>query len=430
MATIPSWPASTDDTGTGQDGTVLDEAFFDAMEAAIATEVQSPSYPGVTAGEIITEVGDARGSTSSLDDRLDVSLNEDGSLRGTALEAAASGFRDFNMPNLLRNDNFRVWHLGDTSAPTGWTLAGAGAAVARTGGVGVSPLADTNSKHGTWACRLTSGGGADARLTQQVIGFSLSTVGWSSRKLAFGCRVKASVTNVAHVILNDGATSTVSAGHDGNATGGPQADGWEWLYGVHTISASANILQVELRCTAGANVAYFSGAYAGFSGVAPNDWVPSARIYQVHKVLIPGNIAVGNGKGYIVLPFVGYINSFNVIFNTAPSGTAAVLDVKIWDSVAAAWQTAVLGGAGISCAAANTFVVASSYAGTTVPAEFHRSCITGVATGAGIISTGTTPGDHSVLRVDVLTDDGGNTAADATVSVLIGQYSGTLVLDA
>lgn len=419
---LPTWPAYSDDTGTGQDGTELSSDFFDAIHDAIETEVQSPLHPGVSGADIIAEVVDARGSKSTLDGRLDVSLNEDGTLRGTALETAASGFRDFNMPNLVVNDTFRGWHLGDTNAPTGWALAGVGAAIQRTGLAGYG-LADANRKHGAFAARITSGAGADATLTANVAKMPLTLVAWQGRKISFGCRVKTSVTNAARVKMTDGGSTSTSTLHDGSATGGPEADGWEWLYGVHTIG-SGGVLQIILEVSSGANVAYFSGAYAGFSGVAPSDWIPSERHIASYHHHFPGNFAVATGKAYVVLPQQGTLFSVTAIATTAPTVDDVKIDVKVWDG--GAW-TSVLQ-TPMSMAAGDTVALGSLHASSGVAADYHLNCFLGPA----LLFSGTTPGalaTHGVLRIDFTNDDGGNTCADVTVTVQVNEPTALFLVD-
>ena len=81
---LTGWPASTDDAGSGQTGTILNEAFFDAMEAALQAYIVSGANPTITPEDIIDEVVTARGSKVSLDARLDIALNEDGTLKPVA----------------------------------------------------------------------------------------------------------------------------------------------------------------------------------------------------------------------------------------------------------------------------------------------------------------------------------------------------------
>lgn len=74
---IPLWPAYSDDTGTGEDGTFADAALLDAIQTAIEAAVTGPSSIE-SAATIIDEVVAARGSRASLDDRLSESLTDTG----------------------------------------------------------------------------------------------------------------------------------------------------------------------------------------------------------------------------------------------------------------------------------------------------------------------------------------------------------------
>lgn len=77
---LGSWPSYSNDTGTGQDGTVGDAAFFNAIRASIEGTVFGVSNPSVGAAAIIDEVITARGSTGALNTRLSVALASTGVL--------------------------------------------------------------------------------------------------------------------------------------------------------------------------------------------------------------------------------------------------------------------------------------------------------------------------------------------------------------
>jgi hypothetical protein len=78
---LTGWPAYSDDTGTGQDGTVITDSFLDAIKASVEATVFGDANPSVGADAIIDEVVTARGSMGSLDARLDVVLNNNGTFK-------------------------------------------------------------------------------------------------------------------------------------------------------------------------------------------------------------------------------------------------------------------------------------------------------------------------------------------------------------
>jgi hypothetical protein len=84
MAALTGWPTITDDVGTKRDGTIINQALFNSVKASIEAEVLSATNPSVTTKAIIDEVVAARGTMASIDARLDVAMNEDGTLKGSS----------------------------------------------------------------------------------------------------------------------------------------------------------------------------------------------------------------------------------------------------------------------------------------------------------------------------------------------------------
>lgn len=397
---ILGWSSGIDDTGTGQDGTVLNKAFFDGHEAAVEALLISPSNPGVSAANVIDEVVDARGTMPLLDDRLDVSLNEDGTLKAAAVQGALAGFRNLSLVNLLGNDTFLIWPAGNVLAPSYWALSGVGSAIQRTG----SGLADGARKHGPFAARVTSGGGAAAVLTQTLIAagdFGMTAL--VGRFIAFGVRARTGSAGGATAKFFDGVSSTFSNLHSGSLTGGPEGDGWEWLFGVHQVNAGATTLQILLETSSGGTIAYWSGAAAVLSDTPPVDWVPALVTRRSLKTFIPGNLTVGN-KWYWPIERPAIVQNISAMFETAPSGTAAVLDFDSWDG--AAYTTMLAAGLSITATQGNSI---SPPGGT-----FARRCLD--------VQGGTTRRTGGMVRFRVTTDDGGNTGADLSVAIDYDTY--------
>jgi len=84
---LTGWPSVIDDDGSKTFGTIFNKALTDAIKASIENDLFSAANPTITAENIIDEVVAARGSKSSLDARLDVALNEDGTPKSVAGQA-------------------------------------------------------------------------------------------------------------------------------------------------------------------------------------------------------------------------------------------------------------------------------------------------------------------------------------------------------
>jgi hypothetical protein len=396
---LPNWPAYTDDSGTGQDGTDVNASLLDDIHDAITDELQSVANPSVTARVIIDEVVQARGSRTTLDTRLDQSINEDGTLKSTAVQAAITGFRNFGLVNLLGNDTFLLWPSGDTSAPDYWVMSGGGAAVQRCG----NGLADTQRKHNSFCARLTGSGSAEAQLTQTVItagDYAVTTL--RNRYLAFGVRCKTTVPGQARMIISDGVSSHISTLHTGGAATGPEADGWEWLYGVFQVGASSTQLFVQLVAPQG-TAAYFSGATLVFADVAPADWVPALMTRHTLKCQVIGNVAVAT-VGLWNAERSGIVQNVTATVGTATSGAAMQIEVETWD------------GAAMTSMFASPLTVNAATAGAKSPPDgtYARRCLQ--------VQGGTTKRTNGVIQARVTVDDGGNTGANLALSVDYDAY--------
>lgn len=78
MTQISSSVLPTDDPGDNTTGTKINRSWVTALKAAIDTLIHSASNAAVTPANVIDEVVTARGSKSSLNARLNVTLNADG----------------------------------------------------------------------------------------------------------------------------------------------------------------------------------------------------------------------------------------------------------------------------------------------------------------------------------------------------------------
>jgi hypothetical protein len=262
---LSNWPTIVDDDGSLIVGTIYNKAIFDAIRASIEDDLFSATNPTVTAEDIIDEVVTARGSKTTLDARLDVALNDDGTLKTAAsLVTATQAASLIGMPDLARNQDMMNWAAGVAAAPTGFALSGTGAAVAKCG----TGLGDTtNVNAGPYCAKLTYGS-ATAILTQQVL-LSQEVTDFTSFKgktIAVGVRCKATVANQASIVVDDGV-GTTRGGSTGNATYHSGNSTVQWLYCTHTINSAATKLEVSFQ-VASAGAAYFGGLMIVISDIA------------------------------------------------------------------------------------------------------------------------------------------------------------------
>ena len=266
--TLTTRPAMTDDSGNFISGTVVDEAFVDDIFDQIDDQAHSATNPTIKPKATTDEVVDARGSEASLDARLSVALNDDGTLKTQAgLVSVADvqtlvGARDF-----VSNGQFDDWPDGGSAAPADWALTGAGATVTRTGPAQGDTFTFGAGKYAVKVLRAA----ADAALSQDVLdvfGADLADVeAMEGRKVSVGVLVKTSVANQARITLTDGVTSSSSSFHSGD--GNP-----DWLTVTYTVSGSAAGLAIRLEVLNSGGSVYFGGVQGVVADFAPSDWQP------------------------------------------------------------------------------------------------------------------------------------------------------------
>jgi hypothetical protein len=310
----------TDDTGNLTSGTIVDEAFVDAILDEIDDQAHSATNPTIKPKAITDEVVTARGSLGALDTRLDVSLNEDGTLKTQASLVTATQAGGLPPSNVVLNDTFIIWSAGDAAAADGWTLAGAGAAVARAG----TGLGDTTRKVGDFCSKLTYGA---ATLTYYID--ILPTAAYSrldhldGEIVGFGAWVWASAASQTRLYIADGATTTYS---DSYHTGG---SAWEWLSGTHTISGSATYLRFGIAVESGAvNPAFLSGPTVLLGEIAPANWRPTPNIESVLAFDRAGTQGVDTNVNRYVFARMAIIKDVQMYAKTAPTGAALIIDLN------------------------------------------------------------------------------------------------------
>lgn len=269
MTLLTTWPTVTDDSGTKQDGTIFNQTLTNAMKSAIEAVVHSTTNTTTTPEDIIDEVVTARGSMPSLDARLDVALNEDGTPKASATDfPTASAQLMVGGRNVAINGDFNIWTAGTTSAPDGWTLAGAAGTIAQCG----PGMGDTTSLGAGTYCAAVTRAGTNVTLSQDVVAAAdvADFAEMKSRDVAICAKVKASAASVARLQVDDGVATTSSSYHTGGGT-------VEHLTAVHPINSGATKLTIMGQVNNTNASPYFGGFMCVFSSVAPSDWQPLSR---------------------------------------------------------------------------------------------------------------------------------------------------------
>jgi hypothetical protein len=282
--TLVTRQSMTDDGGTFTTGTVVDKAFVDQIYGQIDAQVHSVTNPTTTPADAIDLVVAARGSKISLDARLDVSLEEDGTLKSQAsLVTQGQVQSTLGGRNVAANGDLADWTLGGALAPDNFTLTGAAAVIARTG------IAMVDTFHfGTgsgFAAKVTRVGN-DWKLTQDIISAAnfAKFTNVLSQKVSVAIKAKTGLTNYLRVVVDDGVSTTASTFHTGGATE-------EHLTATHTISLSATKLSVYVEGISSNGDGYFGGLMVIFADIAPSDW---------HAYSIVGD-ATATSKGQVSL---------------------------------------------------------------------------------------------------------------------------------
>lgn len=295
---IPDFPDVTDDSGLGTDGTLFNDHYNTLLHDAIEAIVFGVTNPSVSAATIIDEVVAARGSKSSLDARIDVEHNEDGTHKTSAGAVSKSVLAlQLREKNLFRNADLQHWSAGGSAAPDEFELLGAGATVRRTG---VGEIDTTTFGAGNYAVKVTRAG-ADCSLGQDIIATADMP---ANADLKSGVRISAMVlcktdtANFARIIISDGVTEDVSDFHTGGNTR-------EVLTVTHVIDSAATKISIRGQGLTSNASAYFGGWTAVIGTIAPTSWMPYTS-YDERRfsspVVFADSMSIGNvGAGETTL---------------------------------------------------------------------------------------------------------------------------------
>lgn len=106
-------------------------------------------------------------------------------------------------PNMLDNSNFSVWGSGPAAAPTSWTLAGSGGAIART---------TTGAVVSNYAAAITRAG-SNVTLTQSLGHLNNQFQG---ETVTLGAYLRSGAASSLRIGISDGSTTTYSSYHAGD----------------------------------------------------------------------------------------------------------------------------------------------------------------------------------------------------------------------
>lgn len=181
-------------------------------------------------------------------------------------------------------------------SPTGWTLVGSGATVAREEGT---------IKVGTYSAKLTRNG-TNCYILQDIQnagGHNLAY--WKGRTITFGCWVYATVASRVNLQILDNATSTNSSSHTGVA-------GWEHLTVTHTVSSSATAVNICMYINTGDTTAYFDGAFVTDDSAAnfnfgSGDFTIDTWAYFTDVTTATLRVLCGSWRGTTADPSRGFI---------------------------------------------------------------------------------------------------------------------------
>jgi hypothetical protein len=316
--TVIVWPTVTDDDGTFTTGTIYDKSFFDSIESGINTLVHSSANPTVTPVNAIDEVVTARGSAASLDARLDVEHNNDGTHNLPATVATTAVLaQSLQGVNLCGDPLMYIWSQGDTTAPDYYTVAGTGASIDRTG----TGESTTTRKYGTYAAELTYGS-AHAHFSQNIwaTGDHAALDGFEGEKISFSVWTYTSTVNKVRAYVDDGNTETLSSYNTGGSS-------WQRLEVTHTISTSATKLTVGVQIE-GAGDVVISAFCALLSDTSPDRFVPGQSVIGTIVWPVKGvNPVAKDGYHYAMLGRPGLIKDVQV--HALRGGTSGGVDFDI-----------------------------------------------------------------------------------------------------
>lgn len=231
-----------------------------ASFSATVTQMQSTRDPYVSGAEVLTT--STTGELQALRFALAKATGWGQWYRHTDRVAIASH-------NWLTNPSVETWTNGTAVAPTGWTLTGAGATVARN---------SSNVKHAGFSVSLTRAG-TDTYLAQDVAALAMQgpVAWWQGRAVTMGAWARATVAGRARICVDDGVGTTCSSYHTGGSS-------FEYLALTRTLDIAATKVEARLRVDTGDTTAQFDGAALAIGPTVTDALPPTQAASQVPQL--------------------------------------------------------------------------------------------------------------------------------------------------
>lgn len=399
-----NWPTHTDDDGTGQTGTPIDNTFLTAARDSIDTLVHTATNSTITPADNIDEVVTARGNKTTLTDRLGGVIDADGALitPATVVSAAQLNAEAASSINLVKNSTFWIWPETLALTPAYWALSGGGAPAISIAGTGQT---DTERYVGKYCAKLTYGSSTDAILTQIILDTTdfahLDHLKVKTKKIGYGAWVKSSIASHARIQIDDGNTKSQTAYHTGGG-------GWEFLGTTHTMSSAADKVQIQLL-NAQSGACYFAGVVASFSDQDPILWYPEPKIRGSANIEVAGVLTTGDGKKYITFARPIRLDHIQGIVLTDPVGDDIDIDFEKFEPTTS-WQSMGTAGALIDDGDG-----VGQWLLTTSATLLHDRCLLGWFGASGELSA--TGQENRLARLNI--DTVGSTTAGSDLTVRI-----------
>lgn len=325
MAELDGWPSISNDSGDGKTGTPVDKDWADDVKEEIEDKIHSATNPTETPASTTNEVVAARGNEASLDARISGVIDDDGALVTQASLVSVAQLQEIiGFSNIVPfNADMRMWGDGDSSAPNGYTLSGAGAAIARVG----DGLGDTWKAYGPFGTKVTYGS-ATAELVMTILDAAAMQEFLKGESVGIGATLKSGVANHARLFVDDGVSKQYGDYHAGD-----NAD--EWVSSAFDISGAATKLEIGLSVEQ-AGAAYIDGLTMGIGNRAPSRFIPPKSGIITIPIKL-GTPSTGDGQDYIRLPYPWIIRNVYALATTAPSGGVVTIDIE--RSASAGWAS-------------------------------------------------------------------------------------------
>ncbi|MFW9893799.1 MAG: hypothetical protein ACFFFO_16460 [Candidatus Thorarchaeota archaeon] len=299
MAQLANWPTITDDSGQGQDGTPVDKAYSDAVKASVEDNIHSANNSTIKCKDIIDEVKNARGSAASVDARLDVEHNEDGTHKALSYASVAQLQQQLAGVNLMRNSSLYMWN--GSTVPFYFYTSGSV----------VRDDSGSNMKVGLASAKINNG-----YLNQFALDAAVFDNIFQNFYYSCGAWMKTSYASCGKLTSSFNPTGVT---HNGDGT-------WQFLTLTGSGSGLAHLgMTVESLLT---QDVWTDGWVMLISPVAPDGWRPSPCRVDTVRWEIAGTLATGTIQKIAHFYRPAVIKDVYMQVKTGPTGAALIVDIN------------------------------------------------------------------------------------------------------